>query len=137
MPRRLRPGASRCGISSATNTAQPRSLKRLVTGGAHHQKLALACIRGLLNIQYAVRDESTSLSSSSIRALQNRAFLVRQLASPWLSTHLVSMAGEKISELRHKACFQTKIAPSITTRSKEDVMPWSGFLVLTQSLAQR
>ncbi len=96
-----------CGIHSGDSACcwPPFSLSEKIVDQIRDitKKLALACgIRGLLNIQYAVRDEHVFVIELNPRASRTVPFSSKATGVSLAKYASRIMAGEKISELRDK-----------------------------------
>ena len=117
-----------CGIHSGDSACcfPPFSLSdRLVEKVRETtRRLALSChIRGLLNVQYAVRDEQVFVIELNPRASRTVPFSSKATGVPLAKCAARIMSGEKICDLglppegRDRGCYAVK----------EAVMPWSRF----------
>ena len=117
-----------CGIHSGDSACcfPPFSLSdRLVEKVRETtRRLALSChIRGLLNVQYAVRDEQVFVIELIPRASRTVPFSSKATGVPLAKCAARIMSGEKICDLglppegRDRGCYAVK----------EAVMPWSRF----------
>ena len=117
-----------CGIHSGDSACcfPPFSLSdRLVEKVRETTRsLALSChIRGLLNVQYAVRDEQVFVIELNPRASRTVPFSSKATGVPLAKCSARIMSGEKICDLglppegRDRGCYAVK----------EAVMPWSRF----------
>ena len=121
-----------CGIHSGDSACcwPPFSLSEKIVDQIRDitKKLALACgIRGLLNIQYAVRDEHVFVIELNPRASRTVPFSSKATGVSLAKYASRIMAGEKISELRNEGILPDEKRAVDYYAVKEAVMPWSRF----------
>jgi carbamoyl-phosphate synthase large subunit len=117
-----------CGVHSGDSACcwPPFSLSDAIVGRIREitRRLALACrIRGLLNIQFAVKDEQVFVIELNPRASRTVPFSSKATGVPLACMAARIMAGEKIADL----CLPPEDREVDYYAVKEAVMPWSRF----------
>jgi carbamoyl-phosphate synthase large subunit len=117
-----------CGIHSGDSACcfPPFSLSDAIVANIREvtRRLALSChIKGLLNVQYAVKDEQLFVIELNPRASRTAPFSSKATTVPLAKYAALIMAGHKISELDLPAEDRDLGYYAV----KEAVMPWSRF----------
>ena len=117
-----------CGVHSGDSACcfPPFSLSDKIVGRIREttRRLALSChIQGLLNVQYAVRDEQVFVIELNPRASRTVPFSSKATGVPLAKCAARIMSGEKIADLG----LPEEGADRGYYAVKEAVMPWSRF----------
>ena len=121
-----------CGIHSGDSACcfPPFSLSDRIVARIRDiaRRLALAVdIHGLLNIQFAVKDEQIFVIELNPRASRTVPFSSKATGVPLARMATRIMAGEHIADLRAAGELPPEDAPRTWFAVKEAVMPWSRF----------
>jgi carbamoyl-phosphate synthase large subunit len=121
-----------CGIHSGDSACcfPPFSLSDSIVGRIREitSRLALAVgICGLLNVQFAVKDEQIYVIELNPRASRTVPFSSKATCVPLARLAARIMAGETISDLRKAGELPDEAKPRGYFAVKEAVMPWSRF----------
>src|SRR4029079_11437164 len=103
----------------------PYSLSKEIVAELKRQTKELAKalrVRGLMNVQYAIRDNEIYVIEVNPRASRTVPFVSKATGIPWAKIAAKVMAGKTLSELGVK-----KIPPPKHSSVKEVVFPFSKF----------
>lgn len=116
-------GDSACVVPPPT---LPAELQQEIVDHTYRLAAALG-VRGLLNIQFAVRDDDVFVLEANPRASRTVPFISKATGVPLAKVATRVMMGEALAELRAEGIIPESPVVPVYTAVKEAVLPWNRF----------